>query len=209
MKQVNVLCFFFAIAIMAVLTGCPGPEVQHPDMGMPGDAGPDSDGNIDVPDAGPDSEVLPDGGTDDLGQDGGTVDPCADPEYVGIECNLPADVVYSRDAFLCAVAIDRDRWSESSTTASMRVTSSEVEGVLYSSLDFAGYNPNWHSPSGLVTKFTCGPEGVCWFNWKNPASHYPHCKVSFLTDCSLATVECWLPGASSSEVNQANYIGPA
>ncbi len=209
MKQVNVLCFFFAIAIMAVLTGCPGPEVQHPDMGMPGDAGPDSDGNSDVPDAGPDSEVLPDGGTDDLGQDGGTVDPCADPEYVGTECNLPEGVVYSRDSFLCATMIDYDSWLREGASTSGRITSHEDGGVLYSTVSFATYNPDMLSLSTGFSYFTCGPDGACWFNWKNPASHSSHCKVSFATDCSTATIECWLPGASSSTITHAYYVGPA
>ena len=214
MKQAKSAMYFFLVAVLtAVLTGCPGPGPER-DMNVnPGDAGPDSDGNVDVPDAGPDSEVLPDGGTD-MGTDAGP-NMCLDPEYVANECNLPQGMAYSRTEFLCADAIDFDRWITDEVGATPgRVTSSEVSGVLYSGLDFAFSNPSMVMPAGAI-KFTCGNDGMCRLNWYNPDSNYSRCSVRFWNaamdapGCDIAETECWLPGPSSVPVSSfAVYLGP-
>ncbi len=210
MKQANFVVFFFlAAAFLAVLTGCPvTPSDRDQGINPPGDAGPDSDGNIDVDGGTPDEGVLPDSGMD-TGTDAGP-NVCADPEYVGNECNLPEGVVYSRDAFLCASALDWDQWISDEVGATpARVSSYEEGGVLYLSLSFASGNSGATRPIGTTAWLTCGPEGACWYNNANMSSNYGRCRVSFPADCSTATIECLLPGTSVPIVNHAVYVGPA
>lgn len=215
MKQAKSAMYFFLVAVLtAVLTGCPGPGPER-DMNVnPGDAGPDSDGNVDAPDAGPDSEVLPDGGTD-MGTDAGP-NMCLDPEYVANECNLPQGMVYSRDGFLCADAIDFDLWITDAVSATTtEVTSREESGVLYSRLGFAFDNGGMVMPAGVTAKFTCGNDGLCRLNWYNPDSNYSHCRVQFWNaamdapGCDIAQTECWRPRSSVPVSSLAFYVGPA
>jgi hypothetical protein len=131
-------------------------------------------------------------------------DPCADPEYIGVECNLPDDMAYARDEFLCAMSISHDRWFVG-TGIETNEYIRDYRDVLYAALNFAQYNGGLSIPPDTLIEFTCGPEGACWFNWSNLDSHHSRCRVSFAADCSEATTECWPPGSDTPIVTIAYY----
>lgn len=202
------LRLFIAAAFMAALTGCPTPNpMPDSDTGTPpGDSGmPDIDSGTDPSDAGVDAFVPPGDG----GEDTGVIPSvCEDVDYVGIECNLPRGMSYNRDGFICATAINNDLWITDTVGADPgREFSRDEGGVLYAYLAFARANTGLYMPSGTTMEFTCGPEGRCWLNWFNPDSNYSHCRVTFNSDCSTATTECWPPDLTTSVVSLASYVG--
>jgi hypothetical protein len=208
--------FIAAAFLAAFVTGCPGPDQgidvgPLPDTGMPVDAGPDLvDAWVDPM---VDAYVPMDGGMPDTG----LLDECRNPDYVGLACNLPPGMVYTRTDFICADRINWDDWLGDEVGATPgRVSSREAAGAIYS---YLGSIPNGNTgllmpATGDGIEWTCGPEGRCWLNWFNPDSNYSHCRVTFTNGsdapgCDVAMTECWLPGSSDPVTNYAVYIGPS
>jgi len=201
--------FIAAAFVAAFVTGCPVPNPPPDTDGgpPPGDTGmPDIDSGDPVVDAGVDAYVPPgDGGTDA----GVIPNVCEDPEYVGLECNLPFGMVYTRTEFTCADYINYDDWLNDEAGATPGIVDTrEAGGVLYAHIWFAFRNSGMVMPDSSM-EFTCGPEGRCWLNWFNPDSRYSHCRVSFSADCFDATTECWRPGSTDPVTSYAVYIGPS
>ncbi len=198
------LRFFYAAAFVAALTGCPGPlPPDMPDSHVdPGDTGPDMhDAYVDpMVDAGVDAYVPPD-------PDGG-MSTCSDPEFIGVECNLPMGMTYDVSTFACAVAIDNDLWMSDAVGATPQRVGSRTEGgLLLVDFPFTVDNSGMNMPVGRIGSFTCGNMGKCWLNWGNPDSHYSHCSATFTTDCSEVTLDCYMPGISTPDTNHAYYAG--